>query len=152
MIKTFLLKFVFLLIVLLAVGCNKDKRSDEEKILDYIEENNIEATRHESGLYYKITQEGEEGHFPTINSTVSVLYRGYLLDGTVFDQTLNQVVAKFPLTNVIEGWQIGIPLIEKGGKALLIIPSNLAYGSSSPSAAIPKNSVLAFDIELNNIE
>ena len=138
--------------MIFTVGCNKDKRSDEEKILDYLAENNIEAIRHESGLYYQITKEGEEGQFPTINSTVSVQYRGYLLDGTVFDQTLNQVPAKFPLANVIEGWQIGIQLIEKGGKAFLIIPSDLAYGSNPPSTAIPKNAVLAFDVELNNIE
>ena len=151
MIKTFLLKFILLLIVLLAVACNKDKRSDEEKILDYLEENNIEALRHESGLYYNIIEEGEEGQFPTIEDSITVQYRGYFLDGNVFDQTLNSEVAKFKLSRVIEGWQIGFQLIEKGGNALLIVPSDLAYGSNPPPG-IPKNAILAFDVELINIE
>jgi FKBP-type peptidyl-prolyl cis-trans isomerase FkpA len=72
------------------------------------------------------------------------------LDGTVFDQTTTQPL-NFPLGNVIVGWQIGVPLIKKGGKIRLLIPSGYGYGQGG-SGKIPSNAVLDFDIELVDVQ
>jgi FKBP-type peptidyl-prolyl cis-trans isomerase len=99
-----------------------------------------------SGLYYIITQEGTGDH-PTLQSTVKVRYKGYRLNGDVFDQTSGTSTATFPLTQLILGWQEGIPLLKKGGKGTFFCPSDLAYGSQQVGD-IPPNSVLIFEIEL----
>ncbi len=86
---------------------------------------------------------------PTSSSKVFVTYTGKLLSGTQFDQSSN--VISFFLNQVIEGWQIGVPLIKKGGKILLLIPSAYAYGCNG-SRSIPPNSVLFFDIDLIDVQ
>lgn len=118
-------------------------QKDDQIIQNYLEENNISAKKHSSGLYFNITQEGT-GSNPTAYSTVEVNYKGYLTDGTVFDQN-NGYSSK--LTSVIEGWQIGIPLLREGGKGQFFIPSYLAYGDRS-IGSIPANSVLIFEVDL----
>lgn len=123
-----------------------DKRSDMEKIEDYLSRNNLIATPTASGLYYIITEEGSGGH-PNLQSTVTVRYKGYLLDGNVFDETVGNQTLSWPLMSLIEGWQIGIPLLQKGGKGTFFIPSHLGYGPQK-AGDIPGNSVLIFDIEL----
>ncbi len=120
---------------------------DRDKILNYLEENKIEDAQEDpSGLFYQILETGD-GTNPSVNSSVTVRYKGYLLDGTVFDETEGTETTTFPLFNLIEGWKIGIPLLEKGGKGRLFIPSALGYGNQ-PSGTIPPNSVIIFDIEL----
>lgn len=119
---------------------------DEDTIQDYISKNKLNTTKHNSGIYYIIKTDGT-GSNPTINNTVTVHYKGYLTNGNQFDGTTT-APATFPLFNLIPGWQIGIPLIKKGGEIKLIIPSALGYGSNPPSSAIPSNSVLVFDIQL----
>jgi FKBP-type peptidyl-prolyl cis-trans isomerase FkpA len=134
--------------LLFLLGCSKDHgAADEQKILDYLKANNLEATRDESGVYYIITKEGNEGEHPTVQSRVTVRYKGYLLNGNVFDQTIGNEVRTFGLFNVIQGWQIGIPLMTRGSEATLFIPSSLGYGDSSRSG-IPANSVLIFEVKL----
>ncbi|MBY5960076.1 FKBP-type peptidyl-prolyl cis-trans isomerase [Membranicola marinus] len=118
---------------------------DDKIITDYLDDNNIEAKKHVSGLYYRITQEGN-GQHPNGTSIVNVNYKGYFLDGEVFD---HQTSIEFPLTNVIQGWQIGIPLVSKGGSIQLFIPSYLAYGRQG-NRGIPPNTVLLFDVDLIN--
>ena len=86
------------------------------------------ASSTSSGLYYVIEVEGT-GTQPTAASTVNVDYRGYLTDGTVFDQTATGTT--FNLGDVIKGWQEGIPLFKEGGKGKLLIPSALAYGTAA---------------------
>jgi FKBP-type peptidyl-prolyl cis-trans isomerase FkpA len=86
------------------------------------------------------------GGNPTINDEVTVFYKGYFLDDSVFDQTSSDPIS-FPLGNVIKGWQEGIPLFKKGGKGKLFLPSVLAYGSNPPPG-FPKNAVMIFDVEL----
>ncbi len=137
-----------LLLGLTLAACNKDtdERTDEEKILDYLEENNLTADRHESGLYYAIEEAGSSGR-PALEDSVTVRYKGMLLDGHVFDQTPGNNTVTFPLTNLITGWQIGIPLIGKGGAITLYTPSNLGYGNRSVGS-IPAGSVLIFEIDL----
>jgi FKBP-type peptidyl-prolyl cis-trans isomerase FkpA len=147
------------MLILLLIGaaftaCKKDDESakqaeiDEQIILDYLAENEIDAIKHESGLYYNITREGA-GLQPTAFSSVEVYFTGYLIDGNIFDET-TQGPRVFPLPNMIPGWRIGLPLMKKGGKGLFIIPSTLGYGSDG-TFAIPPNSVLIFDIDLVDV-
>jgi FKBP-type peptidyl-prolyl cis-trans isomerase FkpA len=144
-----------LLLGLLAVvfaACSKDDDAqdelDDQIIQDYITQHNLDAQAGSSGLYYVINDEGS-GEHPSQNAVVEVLYVGELTDGSVFDETPANSPRSFPLQNLIEGWQIGIPLIKKGGNITLIIPSRLGYGSN-PRSGIPANSVLIFDITLVN--
>ncbi|NOR87549.1 MAG: peptidylprolyl isomerase [Bacteroidales bacterium] len=131
-------------------SCNKEddlpleeqKALDIQKIETYLADNNLEAHQTASGLFYTITDEGT-GAYPNIGSNVTVQYTGKLLDGTAFDNG----TATFPLTNVIAGWQEGIPLFKIKGRGKLYIPSYLGYGATGTSS-IPGNSVLIFDIYL----
>jgi FKBP-type peptidyl-prolyl cis-trans isomerase FkpA len=123
---------------------------DDQLIQGYLFADNLYATKDASGLYYIMTVEGT-GVSPTLTSAVEVKYTGYLLDGTVFDQTASGKTFSSPLAGLIKGWQIGIPLMKKGGKITLIIPSALGYGSQA-TGPIPANSVIAFDIELIDVK
>jgi len=131
----------------LFVACEKTPEEqaeyDEKKIVEYLEEKEIEAIRHESGLYYVIDELGS-GNNPGKTSTVTVNYVGFFMDGKVFDINGNST---FSLLNVIQAWQIGVPMIKRGGKIKLFAPSGLAYGRVARQG-IPANSILLFDIEL----
>ncbi|HEX6916103.1 MAG TPA: FKBP-type peptidyl-prolyl cis-trans isomerase [Chitinophagaceae bacterium] len=131
-------------------GCKPVRPDVEEpQMLAFASTNGITATKHQSGLYYQILNPGS-GVTPTLSSKVYVTYVGKHMDGTVFDQT-NTVVSFF-LSDLLEGWKIGLPLIRKGGHILLIVPSSLAYGCSSTSGAMPPNSILYFDIQLIDVQ
>ena len=139
--------FLFAITALTIASCSKDyDELNNEEILMYLADNNITAEEHESGIYYTVTKTGDGNH-PSASATVKVKYIGKLTDGTVFDQTTNDQSAEFPLVNLIQGWQIGIPLLDKGGKGTFYIPSSLGYGGQA-NGSIPANSVLIFDIEL----
>lgn len=143
-----------LLALALATGCIPDPISSEEqlvkdtkKIQDYLTDNNLVAQSTASGLHYIIEEPGTGGN-PNLNSEVTVKYKGYLLNGNVFDETGDTPVT-FPLGNLILGWQEGIPKLKKGGKGKFLLPSVLGYGRSG-SGSIPGNSVIIFEIELVN--
>lgn len=140
-------------ISLISFSCKKKKISnqaneDEKIITDYISSHNLNATATGSGLYYVITTQGTGIH-PNFASNVTVKYKGYLKDESVFDQ--NTTGATFSLNSVIKGWQEGIPYFKKGGKGMLLIPSALGYGDKA-TGKIPANSVLIFDIDLVNVQ
>lgn len=100
------------------------------------------------GLYYTILEKGS-GTSIAVSDTVKLFYKGYLLEnGQIFDQTKDNSPARFPLSRLIRGWQIGVPLVNVGGKIRLVIPSHLAYGIRTRSPKIPPNSILVFDIEV----
>jgi FKBP-type peptidyl-prolyl cis-trans isomerase len=105
-----------------------------------------------SGLQYKITQEGK-GKSPAATDTVLVHYEGRLLNGTVFDSSIkrNEPIS-FPLNRVIPGWTEGLQLIKEGGKAILYIPSKLAYGSRGAGGAIGPDETLIFEVELLKVQ
>jgi FKBP-type peptidyl-prolyl cis-trans isomerase FkpA len=138
------------LAVSLFLTCAPELQSekDRETILQYIEDNNLAAEEHESGLFYVVEDAGGDDR-PSLSTEVEVRYTGRLTDGTVFDGTNGNETIKFRLSGVIPGWQIGIPLFGRGGKGQLIIPSGLAYGPRR-IGSIPPNSVLVFDVELVN--
>ena len=106
----------------------------------------------ESGLQYKIEQEGD-GNYPTAENTISAHYRGTLIDGREFDSSYKRgAPAEFPLTGVIKGWTEGIPKIKEGGKIKLFIPYELAYGTQQvPGSIIEPYSALIFEVELIKI-
>ena len=112
---------------------------------EYLAANNLTAQTTASGLQYIIEETGSGGS-PSSSSQVQVNYKGYFLDGEVFDQS-NGTPINIGLGNVIQGWQEGIPLLQKGGKGVLLIPSHLAYGISG-SGSIPGNTPILFDVEL----
>ncbi len=104
-----------------------------------------------SGLQYKITAEGN-GAKPKASDTVTVHYRGTLIDGTEFDSSFSRgQPAKFKLDQVVKGWTEGLQVLKQGSKAQLFIPPDLAYGERG-AGPIGPNSTLIFDIELIGIE
>lgn len=128
--------------------------ADIAVIEEYLTAAGITAQSTESGLRYVITSEGT-GPKPAAGATVKVHYTGSLLDGTVFDSSVERgEPIAFPLGmgQVIPGWDEGIALLSKGTKATLYIPSSLAYGSRGAGGVIPPNSVLKFDVELVDFE
>jgi len=105
-----------------------------------------------SGLQYKILKEGT-GPKPTPTDTVSVNYRGTLLNGTEFDSSYKRnEPATFPVSRVIKGWAEALQLMPVGSKWQVYIPSDLAYGERGAGADIGPNSTLIFDIELLSIQ
>jgi len=145
---------LLILVVFACSACRKNDASkqaeeDEEIILTYISDNNLDAVATGSGLYYVIENEGSGDH-PTVVSDVTVAYTGELVSGVVFDQSSSQG-ATFNLSGVIQGWQEGIPLFKEGGNGLLLIPSALGYGNQ-PTGSIPANSVLIFEVELLDVD
>ena len=108
-------------------------------------------------MYYVITQAGT-GEKPKTGQTVIANYTGKLLNGTKFDSNMEEAfhhVSPFSFAlgqhMVITGWDLGFALLNKGAKATLYIPSNLAYGENG-QGPIPANSPLIFDVELVDIK
>lgn len=131
------------------------KEAQDQEIQAYVTEKGLEATSTESGIYYSVIEKGSEER-PNISNNVTVHYTGMLLDETVFDSSLpgkmpgKQVTGEpmtYPLSGFIPGWQEGIALMGKGEKAILIIPSDLAYGPQA-NGQIPANAILVFEVEL----
>lgn len=105
----------------------------------------------DSGLQYKILKEGY-GNTPTMDDVVKCHYHGTLLDGTVFDSSIERgQAAIFPLNGVIQGWAEALQMMPVGSKWRLFIPSDLAYGSEGAGGLIGANATLIFDVELLEI-
>lgn len=127
-----------------------EKKKNEETL------NAVSAgfTKTESGLRYKMIQEGN-GKKATKGAMVSVHYKGQLLDGTVFDSSYKRnepIEFAVGVGQVIPGWDEGIQLLKVGDKARMVIPSDLAYGSSGAGGVIPPNAPLIFDVELVDVK
>jgi peptidylprolyl isomerase len=112
-----------------------------------------EMTTTASGLKYQVLKHGTGTVSPKATDTVNVHYHGTLLDGTVFDSSVERgQPISFPLNRVIPGWTEGLQLMKVGDKFKFEIPPNLAYGPNSPSPKIPANSTLVFEVELLGIQ
>lgn len=104
-----------------------------------------------SGLQYKVIRKGT-GPTPTAQNTVKTHYRGTLIGGTEFDSSYSRgTPAEFPVTGVIRGWTEALQKMKVGGKWMLYIPSNLAYGPRGAGGDIGPNATLIFEIELLGI-
>jgi FKBP-type peptidyl-prolyl cis-trans isomerase len=127
---------------------------EDEVIAKYIAEKQITPSKSSSGLMYIVSEPGT-GEQAQAGKTVKVHYTGRLLDGTKFDSSLDRnepIEFKLGQGMVIKGWDEGIALLKVGGKALLIIPSNLAYGSRGAGGVIPPFSPLTFEVELVSVQ
>ena len=109
----------------------------------------VEVKTTPSGLQYEVLTEGD-GPRPEANDQVEVHYTGKLIDGTVFDSSVDRgMPATFGVTQVIPGWVEALQLMKAGSKWRLFIPSNLAYGpNGAPGSPIGPNATLIFDVEL----
>lgn len=146
------MKYIFSLLILsvFLMSCAKKKAEkqaaeDATIIQNYITDNSLLANANSSGLHY-VRNELGGGESCSALSTVTVAYKGYFTDGTVFDESSEEGIT-FNLQNVIRGWTEGIPFFKEGGNGVLLIPSEMGYGKNG-RGSIPGNSVLIFDIEL----
>ncbi|MCV6638510.1 FKBP-type peptidyl-prolyl cis-trans isomerase [Candidatus Albibeggiatoa sp. nov. NOAA] len=127
-------------------------RTDGEKFLaENAKKAGVKVT--DSGLQYEILTEGK-GDSPKATDTVTVHYRGTLLDGSEFDSSYSRnQPTSFALNRVIKGWTEGLQLMKPGGKAKFAIPSDLAYGKTGiPGGKIGPDSTLIFEVELISVD
>ncbi|RZL08663.1 MAG: FKBP-type peptidyl-prolyl cis-trans isomerase [Hymenobacter sp.] len=148
---------------LLTTACGDDKEPtadytavDDTAIQKYIADNKITgAQKQTSGLYYVPVTTNANAPQPTASQIVSILYTGQLLDGTVFDATSKRdnapLTFRLGIDRVIPGLEEGLALMHKGDKAVFLIPSGLAYGTSGAAPTIPANAVIRFEVELTDI-
>lgn len=137
----------------------KQMKIDEEKIQAYITENNLgDFQTTASGVYFKVTEEGA-GLQPKRGDVVSVHYTLFNLAGKQLETSVNNPRSNgapldftLGIGQVIRGWDEGIAQLEEGSKAILLIPSPLAYGSQNNGPDMPANSVLRFDVVLVDIK
>jgi len=132
---------------------DKEAIKNLEEGYDFLMRNNKEKGVHEttSGLQYKILNEGY-GSFPTMDDVVKCQYHGTMLDGMVFDSSIERgQAAIFPVNGVIQGWAEALQMMALGAKWRLFIPSDLAYGQEGAGGLIGANATLIFDVELLEI-
>jgi FKBP-type peptidyl-prolyl cis-trans isomerase len=158
--------FVTLAAALLVVGCDKATQTSGDKNAGAAPKAatpspapgattssaKTEMKTTPSGLKYQVLKQGTGTVSPKPTDTVNVHYHGTLLDGTVFDSSVERgEPISFPLNGVIPGWTEGLQLMKVGDKFKFEIPPGLAYGAASPSPKIPPNSTLVFEVELLGI-
>ncbi|MFC5682040.1 FKBP-type peptidyl-prolyl cis-trans isomerase [Flavobacterium sp. MAHUQ-51] len=151
-----------LLVMTLFISCKKETSEsssvapseipyiakNEKEIEDYVAKKGLKGTKTESGLYYVINNPGT-GKQATPASNVTVAYKGYFMDGNVFDQSDEKGIS-FNLNQVVKGWTEGISYLKEGGSAILVIPAVLGYGGND-NGKIPGGSVLIFDVKLISV-
>jgi len=121
---------------------------DKNKIINYIMDQGIEVEATASGLYYQLIEPGS-GTLAKWGDWVTVHYKGYTLDGQVFDSSYKKgKPIEFYIGNMIPGWNEGLELMRSGGKALFVVPSALGYGEKGFGKVIAPNTVLVFEVDL----
>lgn len=123
--------------------------SEKSRMVQFCTTRNISYTEHSSGILYQIMDPGQGTLTPAPSSTVTVQYVGKLMNGTTFDSSSAPFTSG--LSQLIDGWKIGLPLIKKSGRIKLVVPSALAYSCTGYPPVIPANSPLYFDITLVDI-
>ena len=156
------MKYIVLAVIIaLAIFCftrdSANKKVAVENIAigkDFLAKNkaNEDVLETASGLQYQVLQKGDGFDHPSASSTVKVHYHGLLLDGTVFDSSVERgEPISFPLNQVIKGWTEGVQLMVVGDKFKFFIPSELAYGNGATGNITP-GSLLIFEVELLEIQ
>lgn len=149
------LYFCLLFVVAFSSCRDKEIRQHEADILaieNYLNQQGITAERDPAAdFFYSFFVKNDNSYTPPRDEglTLEVLYKAYLLDGTVVEDTRSTPV-RVALDQSIYGWRLALPLMSKGDRMLLLLPSRLAYGTES-SGLIPANSILVFEIELLEI-
>lgn len=149
-----------LVIALLAGSCLKKESgcppadqvasgTDQQMLMEYIDNHSISAIKHNSGLYYSIESFGD-GEFPTLCSSIKVDFNGFLTTGTKFEYG-NDVLLNMKV--LLPGWRIGVPLVKPGGKIKLYLPPSLAYGyqgkkDDNGNQIVPGNSIVIYEVSL----
>ncbi|WJG10325.1 FKBP-type peptidyl-prolyl cis-trans isomerase [Aliiglaciecola sp. LCG003] len=155
------MKFIVLAVVIALAVFYFTRNSNSKKIAleniaigkDFLIKNQAKEGVQEtaSGLQYQVLQKGEGDVHPKASSTVKVHYHGTLLDGTVFDSSVDRgEPISFPLNQVISGWTEGVQLMVVGDKFKFFIPSDLGYGNRAAGKITP-GSLLIFEVELLQI-
>lgn len=143
-------KLLFIFLLAISFSCTEEdtdfNAANIEEIEAYLLENNLEARKTASDLYYIIDNSGS-GNAPSFSSNVTVAYNGYFLNGTTFDASDN---ASFNLQGVVPGFSEAVRLLKTGGSGTFILPSKIAYGNRG-SRSIKPGDVIAFDITLKSI-
>ncbi|NRA11127.1 MAG: FKBP-type peptidyl-prolyl cis-trans isomerase [Crocinitomicaceae bacterium] len=144
-----ILSLVLLVLCVSSCGTYSDEQMKEfdTKIQSYLKKNNIECLKSSSGLYYKIIEEGE-GRKIQYTDVVSFKYSGRLLNGKLFDDRKDPVT--FEVSKLIGCWKEIMLNLKPGGKAFLVSPPQLGYGTNNLDD-IPKNSILVFEMEVVSV-
>ncbi|HVZ68757.1 MAG TPA: FKBP-type peptidyl-prolyl cis-trans isomerase [Rhizomicrobium sp.] len=138
-------------------ACNREKekmtpsytlseQSNQEFLADNAAKNGV--VKRPSGLQYRVLHAGTGKTVTSGNDLVTVTYKGWLIDGKVFDQTPPGRYAQFPAGRLIPGWVEALSLMKEGDEWQIVIPSNLGYGANGAGADIPPNQTLVFDMKL----
>jgi FKBP-type peptidyl-prolyl cis-trans isomerase len=146
-------RLAFLMLALLGLAplhAQREKLPMED--VEFVEKKWPEAKRTFTGLRYIILKPGDtKGAMPVNGNEVSVLYKGMLLDGTVFDQSPDEnspLKIRLGRGNLIEGWEQALQKMHKGEKWILIVPPEMAYGARGKPPTIKRNATLVFEMEL----
>lgn len=130
-------------------AAEKEKEKGEAFLAENKNKEGIQVT--ESGLQYEVLVEGD-GASPTIDDTIKAHYHGTLIDGTVFDSSVERdQPATFPVSGVISGWTEALQMMKVGSKWKIYLPSDLAYGKRGAGEKIKPNAALIFEVELLEI-
>ena len=122
---------------------NDSNAAQRAQMIAFCNNNGITYTIHPSGILYQIITPGDTVK-PNLCSSLTMTYAGKLMTGIQFDKG----TITYPLKDLIVGWQIAVPLIGKGGKIKMVIPSSLAYGPNA-NGSIPANSPLYFEMSID---
>jgi len=163
-LPTFLSLFILLVGIALLSACSKSDKTDPQStacavkaeykndssatqralMVAYCNNNGITYTIHPSGILYQIITLGDTAKY-NLCTPLSMTYTGKLMTGIQFDKG----TITYALKDLIVGWQIAVPLIGKGGKMKMVIPSSLAYGAQGSPPVIPSNAPLYFEMALD---
>ena len=143
------LLFALVSTVLFSCGSYSDEELNEfdATIQKYMKSNHIDCEKSESGLYYKIIEEGE-GDFIQFTDRVSVKYKGTFIGGEKFDEQTEPI--EMAVTEQINAWKELMLQLKKGSKAYMIVPPHLGYGEYEVDK-IPSNSILIFELEVVDV-